>query len=514
MTTVAFGVLGPLEAVGEHGPISLRGPRHRAVLARLLVARGRVVPVDRLVEDLWEEPGEGAVSALRTFVSDLRRALEPDRPPREPARLLVTAAPGYALRVAADAVDAWRFEAAVGEAGRLLADGRPATPPGGPAPGGPVPGGPVPTGPVHGRERAERALGCLDGALALWRGPAYAENAGEEWARSEIHRLDELLALAVERRAQALLALGRSAEAVSDLEAHAGDRPLREDAWHLLATALYRSGRQADALAALRRVRETLVTELGVDPGPRLRRLESDILTQAPHLTQDDPAPVRAPEPAAGGRVFVGREGDLARLEEAAGQVAGRGGPRVVLVSGEAGAGKTALAEAVAARLAARGWVTAWGRSPEYEGAPVAAPWTQVTGALPPPPEPAGPGPHGSDGPGSDGPGSDGPGSDGPGSDGPGPDGGGRGADPAVVRFRRHRAVVARVAGAAAGRPVLVVLDDLHRADADTLDLLTAVATAPEVGPVLVVGTFRTTEVGPELTSALARLARTEPVRV
>ncbi|WP_308126243.1 BTAD domain-containing putative transcriptional regulator [Nonomuraea ceibae] len=504
MTTVAFGVLGPLEAVGEHGPISLRGPRHRAVLARLLVARGRVVPVDRLVEDLWEEPGEGAVSALRTFVSDLRRALEPGRPPREPARLLVTAAPGYALRAAADAVDAWRFEAAVGEAGRLLADGRPAAPPGGPAP----------TGPVRGREQAERALACLDGALALWRGPAYAENAGEEWASSEIHRLDELLALAVERRARALLALGRSAEAVSDLEAHAGDRPLREDAWHLLATALYRSGRQADALAALRRVRETLVTELGVDPGPRLRRLESDILTQAPHLTQDDPAPVRAPEPAAGGRVFVGREGDLARLEEAAGQVAGRGGPGVVLVSGEAGAGKTALAEAVAARLAARGWVTAWGRSPEYEGAPVAAPWTQVTGALPPPPEPDRPGPEGSGELGSDGTGSGGPGSGGLGSGGLGPDGGGRGADPAVVRFRRHRAVVARVAGAAAGGPVLVVLDDLHRADADTLDLLTAVATAPEVGPVLVVGTFRTTEVGPELTSALARLARTEPVRV
>ncbi|WP_197093446.1 AfsR/SARP family transcriptional regulator, partial [Nonomuraea sp. SBT364] len=283
MTTLAFRVLGPLEAVGEGGPVPLRGPRHRAVLARLLVARGRVVPVDRLVEDLWGEPAEGAVSAVRTFVSDLRRALEPDRAPRQPARLLVTAAPGYALRAAADAVDAWRFEAALGESGRLLAQGR-----------------------TLSSSTAERALGCLDGALALWRGPAYAENAGTDWARAEIHRLDELRALAVERRAEALLALGRAAEAVSDLEVHAGGRPLREDAWHLLAMALYRSGRQAEALAALRRVRATLVAELGVDPGPRLRRLEADILAHAPHLSTplipEATAPVRAPARELAGR--------------------------------------------------------------------------------------------------------------------------------------------------------------------------------------------------------------------
>ena len=269
---VAFGVLGPVEAASDLGPVSLKGLRQRAVLARLLVARGRVVPVDRLVDDLWGDvPPDGAVAAIRTFVSDLRRALEPDRLPRQPARLLVTAPPGYVLRAAPDAVDAWRFEAMVGESGRLLAAGR---------------GAP--------------ALACLDESLALWRGPAYAEFAGEGWARAEIDRLDELRMLAVERRAEALLILGRAAEAAFDLQAHAHSHPLREDAWRLLATALYRSDRQGEALAELRRARQTLVAELGLDPGPRLRQLEADILAQAPHLSP--PAgPPRTPR-GAGGR--------------------------------------------------------------------------------------------------------------------------------------------------------------------------------------------------------------------
>src|SRR5690349_22307706 len=121
---VAFGVLGPVRASTALGPVRLKGPRHRAVLARLLIARGRVVPVDRLVDDLWQAPPPGAVAAIRTFVSDLRRALEPDRPPRQPAGLLVTAPPGYALHAAAESVDAWRFEAAVTEAGRRLGAGQ------------------------------------------------------------------------------------------------------------------------------------------------------------------------------------------------------------------------------------------------------------------------------------------------------------------------------------------------------------------------------------------------------
>ena len=252
---VAFGVLGPVTAWDGAGDvIALRGPRHRAVLARLLVARRRVVPVGRLVEDLWEgreEPPADAVGAVRTFVAALRRALEPERPPRAPARLLVTEGPGYALRATPDAVDAWRFERAVTAAGALP---------------------------------EERALARLEEALGWWRGPAYADFGAEAWARAERSRLAELRLHAVERRAETQLALGRAAEAVPDLDAHAAEHPWRENAWRLLALALYRTSRQGDALAVLRRARTLLVEQLGTDPGPALRRLEADVLAHAPHL--------------------------------------------------------------------------------------------------------------------------------------------------------------------------------------------------------------------------------------
>ncbi|WP_328425545.1 AAA family ATPase [Micromonospora sp. NBC_00389] len=469
---VTFGVLGPVTAAAGRGPVPLRGPRQRSVLARLLIARGRVVPVDRLVEDLWEVPPEGAVGAIRTFVADLRRALEPDRPPRQPPRLLVTEPPGYVLRAAPEAVDAERFEAAVGEAGPLLAAGRPAL-----------------------------ALADLDEALGLWRGPAYADCAGEVWAVAEINRLDELRLLAVERRAEALLALGRPDEAAADLPAHLASHPLREDAWRLLAIARYRSGRQGEALAALRQARDVLVTELGVDPGPELRRLEAEILAQAPHLTLPvEPAAavvatLTAPEltgPVGPGgptpaekRPFVGRDAELDRLRRAAGAAARDVRPTLALLSGDPGAGKTALAETLTRRLATEGWTTAWGRSPEYEGAPAAWPWTQITDAL------AGP------------------------SDSvvaAGTEGAG---DPAVARFRRHRAVASLVSAVADRGPVLLVLDDLHRADGDTLDLLTALLSGPQpaTGPVLLLGTYRATEISPALTATLARAAGLEPVR-
>ncbi|GHA21732.1 SARP family transcriptional regulator [Streptomyces tauricus] len=272
MVGVVFGVLGPTVAFagagagdGDGRELALKGPRHRAVLARLIVARRRVVPVARLVEDLWTEPPAGAVGAVQTFVAALRRALEPDRPPRTPARLLVTDGPGYALRAAPDTVDAWRFEAALAGAADL------------PAPA---------------------ALSTLEEALGWWRGPAYAEFAGEDWSRAERARLAELRLQAVERRAETLLALGRPADAVPDLDAHLTDHPWRENAWRLLALALYRQHRQGDALAVLRRARTVLANQLGVDPSPHLRHLQSDILTHAPHLDHpSQPAPDNPPQP-------------------------------------------------------------------------------------------------------------------------------------------------------------------------------------------------------------------------
>ncbi|GAB3648115.1 AfsR/SARP family transcriptional regulator [Glycomyces tarimensis] len=242
---VGFEVLGPVAARDGAGrPIGLRGPRHRAVLARLIAARGRVVSVDRLADDLWEQPPDGAVGAIRTFVAALRRAIEPDRAPRAPARLLVTEGPGYALRAAPEAVDAWRFEAALAEA----ATAAPST-----------------------------AAAVLDEALGWWRGAAYAD-FDEPWARAERGRLEELRLTAVERLGGARLSLGRAAEAVPDLDAHASAHPWREEAWRLLALALYRSGRRREALAVVRHAGAMLREQLGLDPGPRLRDLETDLL--------------------------------------------------------------------------------------------------------------------------------------------------------------------------------------------------------------------------------------------
>ncbi|MGC4834221.1 BTAD domain-containing putative transcriptional regulator [Micromonospora vinacea] len=475
---VTFGVLGPVTAATERGPVPLRGHRQRLVLGRLLIAHGRVVPVDRLVDDLWEVAPDGAVGAIRTFVADLRRALEPDRPPRQPPRLLVTEPPGYVLKAAPDVVDAGQFEAAVGEAARLLAAERP--------------------GP---------ALAALDAALGLWRGPAYADCATESWAVAEINRLDELRMLAVERRADALLALGRPDEAAADLPAHLTSHPLREDAWRLLAVARYRAGRQGDALAALREARHVLVTELGVDPGPELRRLEADILAQAPHLT---PPLERAATPGlgepvrpveAGQRPFVGRDAELARLRRAAEAASRRRQPTLALLSGDPGAGKTALAEALTRRLAADGWATAWGRSPEYEGAPPAWPWTEITDALAGPAAPVVPASSVV--------------TAAPASSVVTADLADGSVDPATVRFRRHRAVASLLSAVADREPVLLVLDDLHRADGDTLDLLTALLTGPQPasGPMLILGTYRATEISPELTATLGRAAGLEPVR-
>ncbi|MDT0304969.1 BTAD domain-containing putative transcriptional regulator [Streptomonospora wellingtoniae] len=461
---VRFAVLGPLEAAGPSGAVALKGPRQRALLARLLVAGGRVVPVQRLVEDLWPaQAPDGAVAAIRTFVADLRRALEPGRPPRSPARLLATAAPGYVLRAAPGAVDAGRFEAGVARGRALLVDARP--------------------GP---------ALEELERSLQLWRGPAYAEFAEHPWARGAAERLEEVRLAAAEHRAEALIGSGRAAEAAADLRAHVGAHPLREDAWHHLALALYRSGRQGDALAALRRARRTLAEELGVDPGERLRTLEADILAQAPRLSprprEQAPPPSALPPPtAAPAHPLLGRAGETGELERAADR-AERGGTVAALVAGGAGAGKTALARDLAARLSGRGWITAWGECPEHEGAPPAWTWERIAAALEEAaPAPAAPAePAGEDTP----------------------------RDPAAARFQALGRAAALVEAAARRAPVLLVADDLHRADEETLELLAGLAAHPGTRPVLVVGTYRSDAITPALTRALARLARREPLRL
>ncbi|MGN9839676.1 BTAD domain-containing putative transcriptional regulator [Nonomuraea sp. H19] len=298
---LTFTALGPFQAWADGASLDLGGQRQQAVLARLLVAGGRAVPVNTLIDELWPgEPPAQALSTIQGYVSRLRRALEPGRAPREEAGVLVTAPPGYALRAKTDQVDAWHFESLV------KSDGTPA-----------------------------QVWAAMDTALGLWRGPALAEFGELSWAATEAGRLEELRLMAVERRADAGLALGRATSLVADLEAHASAYPLREEAWRLLAVGLYRIGRQGDALAALRRARAVWRDELGLDLTAGLRRLEADMLAQ--RLEEPPPAPAEA---SAALRVLVADDQALVR----AGLRAMFDSDPAVTLAGEATNGEEAIA--------------------------------------------------------------------------------------------------------------------------------------------------------------------------
>ena len=228
---VEFGILGPVQVVRDGRVLGLGGPRRRAVLALLLVAGGRVVPVERLAEDLWGGcPPPGAAGTLRAHVSRLRTLLSPDA-------MLVTQGGGYAL--APGQLDAARFE-------RLAGTGREA---------------------LEGGEAAAAAR-HLGEALGLWRGRALADVADVEPLAREAARLEELRLLAVEGRVEADLALGRHAEVAGELEGLVAEYPVRERLWRLLVLAFYRSGRQADALAAYRQARGDAGRGAGHRAGP------------------------------------------------------------------------------------------------------------------------------------------------------------------------------------------------------------------------------------------------------
>lgn len=247
-------LLGPLDAGRDGELVALGGPKPRTLLAVLALEPGRVVSVDRLVEALWPgDPPETAAHAIQVYVSHLRKALGP---------VIATRAPGYELELAPERVDVHRFM-------RLAQEGR----------------GALEADDVVAAEAALRE------ALALWRGPALADFLYEPFAQTEIARLEELRTVVLEERIDADLALGRHAELVSELEALVQAQPLRERPRAQLMLALYRSGRQADALAAYRAARETLVEELGIDPGPELRELEAAILRQDESLLLDETAP-------------------------------------------------------------------------------------------------------------------------------------------------------------------------------------------------------------------------------
>ncbi|MEU4538742.1 BTAD domain-containing putative transcriptional regulator [Streptosporangium sp. NPDC023825] len=455
-TSLTFRLFGPLEVAGETGaPLDLGTRKQRALVAMLALEPGRVVSLDRLIDELWAgEPPSGATRTLQAYIAHLRKVLEPGRAPRTPPGVLLTREPGYLLAVAPGQVDLARFAAGAQEGRRALARGD------------------------HGE-----ALRVLEETLGLWRGEPLGEFAGQGFARPAVARLRELRATAVEDGFEARLALGESGACVPDLEALAEAHPYRERLWGLLVLALYRADRQADALAALRRVRALLADDLGIEPGPQLRRLERAVFEQAAELEthgvvsgplpETGPFPVPAapvplaPAPAVtgdgagagdlvAGETLVAREAQLRLVAERLAS-ARRGEGGVLLVTGEAGIGKTRLARAAADEAAGRGFRVAWGRCVDG-AAPAFRPWIQVLrecgGANPFHGEAASSAP-----------------------------------DPDAALFELYERVSATLTSI--GGPLLVVLEDLHWADASSLRLLAFVAGELARHPVLVVATLR-----------------------
>jgi DNA-binding SARP family transcriptional activator len=451
-----FRILGPLEVVEGERTVDMAGAKHRALLAMLLLHANEVVSSERLIDALWEdEPPETARKALQVYVSQLRKTLGKDR--------VQTKAPGYLLRVQEGELDLARFQ-------RLAEEGRP-------------------------RE-----------ALRLWRGPPLAEFASERFAQGEIARLEELRLTCFEERLEHDLAAGRHAELVGELEALINEHPLRERVRGQLMLALYRSGRQAEALEAYQGARRILVEELGIEPGRPLRELEKAILQQDPSLDFVSAAE-QALEPAEASRgAFVGREAELEALltglEDA---VAGRG--RLFLLVGEPGIGKSRLADELIRRGRARGARVLVGRCWEAGGAPAYWPWVQSlrgyvreaapqllraqlgAGAaelaqilpelreiLPGLPEPAS-------------------------------------LDSEGSRFRLFDATAEFLRNASKSRPIVLVLDDLHAADTPSLVLLRFLARELGSTHLLVLGALRDVDPipGEPLTAMLADVVR-EPV--
>jgi len=361
---VSFGILGPLEAKRCGTLVDLGPPKQKAVLAVLLISANQVVSLDRLIEMLWgmDVPAR-AHGSLQAYIHNLRKVIEPNRAVRSHAHVLVTQPPGYVLLVGPDELDATRFEYLVAQGHRLLTQAHPAG-----------------------------AKQHLSEAMALWRGAALAEFAFEQFAQPEAARLEQIRMAAHEDLLEAELALGNHAAVVGEITVAVGEHPLRERLWSLLMLALYRSGRQSEALRAFAMARHTLAEELGIDPSPSLRSLEAAILAQSPELDDYQPEPRGGDSPtlAPPGQVstatltnaaMIGREEQFRRIMTTAAEAqVGHGG--VVLISGEVGIGKTRLAKEVAAEAESEGFTIGWGRAYEREGAPACWPWIQLMGDL------------------------------------------------------------------------------------------------------------------------------------
>jgi DNA-binding SARP family transcriptional activator len=493
-----FRILGHLEVVRGSRRLELGGPKQRAVLAALVLEPNSVVPLYRLLDQLWgEEPPPRATATLQAYVSNLRRILEPERRPRAPATVLVTQAPGYLLRVDPGRVDFLVFRALATKGRQLLVEGKP---------------------------RAARE--AFTESLALWRGHPLGDLPDERFSQLTATRLEDERLDALEGRIDAELALGQHAAIIPELEHLVTEHPYRERFWYQLLLSMYRAGRQADALSGFQRVRALFSEDLGIDPSASLRTLEGEILQQSPSLDWKPPveevevveAPGReaselpmqssaapAGEPDQYRLPIVGRGPQLASIESLAQEVdQGRG--RLLLLSGEPGIGKSRLAEEFVAMIAStNGAKVAWGRSYDGEGSPAFWPWIQVFRRF-----------------------ADIANEDGAASLSSEVDKllGGEGLvgdelahlarqDPAAARARLYDAASRLLIELAAVHPLVIILDDLQWADVPSLELLQFLAPLMIDSRVLVIGIHRDVELSAEtaLAQTLGALAREPDVR-
>jgi DNA-binding SARP family transcriptional activator len=458
----AFGAMA-VSVDGEQQPLTRR--RERGVLAVLLAAHGAPVAAERLVAEVWGEESRGqTLASLQVAVSRLRAQLEPDRTARTGSRLVSTAA-GYSLVADVDDVDTWAFEALAEQA---LAAGS-----------------------------AEDRLRLADKARGLWSALPYAD-CDAPLVLSETSRLGELRLTLEELRGRALLDLGRPDDAARALAEQAPRHPYRERMWSLLALAQYQCARQADALETLRRLRERLADDLGVDPSEEIQQLEQAVLRQDPSLaaaqTRLAATPLPGPlvprqRPATGLPGTVGTVGRDDATGQALGVVedaASSQTVRFLLLAGEPGIGKSRLVEDLSRAASGRGAGVLVGRCHEGDYAPALWPWLSIVRTLV----------------------------------------AGGDVDPLLApllegevtdtatgsgtALRMFDAVVELVARAARERPLLLVLEDVHWADSTSLQLLRHLARSAPPMPVAVLCTRRTTEAttGEDLVDTLAVLSQ------
>jgi DNA-binding SARP family transcriptional activator/tetratricopeptide (TPR) repeat protein len=353
-------VLGPLEIVWGGHPVDLGGLKARALVARLLIDRGLIVSVDRLIDSLWgDHEGDGPEIALRSTISRLRKRLREAGVPHD---LIATRSPGYVLEVAAETTDVFVFERMVTDGKRQLI-----------------------------RHRPSEAVRVLEEAQSLWRGAAYTEVRDEPFARAEARRLEEMLLAAIELRLDSAFTLGRHESLIGELETLTTQHPMRERLWSQRMLALYRSGRQAEALRVYQDLRSTLVDELGIEPGHDVSWMEHAILTQDPALSFvafEEPATAARPEAeelavaadsSSGYRVriptsptrgpLVGRDRESSLLYDWWASV-GDGESDLLLVEGDPGIGKTRLVGEFARGVETEGALVLWGRCDEEPVAP------------------------------------------------------------------------------------------------------------------------------------------------